>query len=68
MSHADFRFLNIFMCMDFFVCMCVHMLSAQEGPKRQTHPLNLELQMVLNHHVGIGNWMQILYSKSGKQS
>jgi hypothetical protein len=51
--------------------MCVHVLTAcmsvdtyvpavQEGGKRTSNPLELELQMVVSHYVGAGNGTCVL--------
>lgn len=37
-------------------CMSVkHVRSASEGQKRTPNPLELELGIVVSHHVGLGN-------------
>lgn len=44
---------NIYMsvCMNFtYMCMCVH-----EGQRMALHPLDLELQLIMHHHVCAGN-------------
>ena len=42
-------------------CMSIIYVSgAHEDQKRASDPLELELQTVVSHHVGAGDWTQIL--------
>lgn len=44
-------------CQD--VCLCIACVpDAQEGQKRVTDPLKLELEMAVNHHVGAATSVQ----------
>jgi hypothetical protein len=46
-------------------CMSMHhVYSAHGGQKRMSYPLGLELQMAVSHHVGSGNWTQVLKEQS----
>lgn len=37
------------------VCMCTMCVQGQEGQKRTSDPLELELQVVVNHNMGAGD-------------
>jgi hypothetical protein len=44
-----------------YVCIyCATYVPATRGQKRPSGLLELELQMVVNHHVGAGIWTQVL--------
>ena len=43
----------------FSACMYVHNICAC-GLQMVSYPLELELEMVVNHHVGAGNWTQVI--------
>ena len=45
--------MSVFACMH--ACMCtVHILGAYRGQKRVLDPLEMELQMAVNHHEVLG--------------
>jgi hypothetical protein len=47
------------------VCLlCVCMPGALGGQKRLPHPPELHLQTFVSHHVGAGNWTQVLWKSS----
>jgi nuclear pore complex protein Nup62 len=49
------------LCVYICVCMCLVPLEARRGPQI---PPELELEMVVSHHVGAGNWTQVLWKSS----
>lgn len=57
------------MCTDVFLAymyMCKPQVCSAHGQKRVLDPLDLELQIVMNHHMCAGNYTQVL-CKSNKR-
>lgn len=46
------------------LCVCTHMCGCLREPGRTWDPLELELQMVVNCHVGAGNPIEVLFKGS----
>lgn len=47
------------------ICLCtICMPETHRGQKGALGPLGLALKMVVNHHVGAGNWTQVLCESS----
>jgi hypothetical protein len=46
------------------ICLCTkHMPDTHKGQKRALDTLGLKLQMVVNHHVGKGNQIPVLWKR-----
>lgn len=63
-----FFFKNLILCYVYkcFACMCVcapHECSTQGDQQGAFHPVDLEFQMVVRHHVGVKNWTLSLVEK-----
>lgn len=63
-----FKGLFIFIFYYLSVCFCVCSILSyawyHRGQKRALDPLKLKLQMFVSHHVGTGNWTQVLVKSS----
>jgi hypothetical protein len=59
-------FKNVYVC-GYFVCLYVHAVcvcSALRVQKKVFHPLVLELQIVVNHHMGAKDFTWVLFKNS----
>lgn len=62
-----FFFKNLLYFCESFACVCIcvpHVPLVPRGQKRVSNALELEFQMVVSHHVGAGNCIQV-FCKSG---
>jgi hypothetical protein len=59
-----FGFLKISFYEVCFACMFVYVPGICGGQKRASEPLGLELLMVISHHVGAWNPIQVLWKSS----
>lgn len=53
-----------FACIYECVLYAVHAIP-WKGQKRVSDPLKFELQMVVSHHINVGNWTRVLYESNG---
>lgn len=55
------------MCIQVFfasMCLCTTVCLVPQVQKRESDPLDLELQTLVSHHVGVGNCTWVLWNQS----